>query len=122
VAIVLCLLLPVARTFYKSSEEKYEIKQAGVWLRDNRDVSQIKLIVNEERIAYYAGLFRNSYKTFPGGDINQLKATALEEGYEIIVVYEGKTDTANESVLDGFALVESFEGRKKVAMIYERKI
>ena len=122
VAIVLCLLLPVARTFYKLSDEKHEIKQAGVWLRDNRDLSRVKIIVNNERVAYYAGLLRNSYKTIEFDDLNLLKDTDLEDGYEIIVVYRKTAAIGKEPVIEGFSRVEAFEGRKKVVIIYERKI
>jgi hypothetical protein len=122
VAIVLCLFLPVARKFYKLSDEKHEIKHAGVWLRDNRDLTRVKLIVNNERIAYYAGLFRDSYKISESGNFNLLKENALKEGYELIVAYQKKADIDEDFMFDGFSLVETFEGRKNVAMIYERKI
>jgi len=122
VAIVLCLFLPVARTFYKHSDEKREIKQAGVWLRENRDLSHTKIIVTDERVAYYAGLFRNSYQSFLGENLNQLKAVALDGSYDTIVVYRKKADLDKMPLFEKFALVETFEGRKKVTMIYERKI
>ena len=120
-AIILCLLFPLVRTYYKSFNEKHEIKQAGVWLGGNRDLSHVRMIVTEERVAYYAGLFRESYKTAYEVNHNLLSAIALKEDYDIVVVYLKLNNLDQMTAWDEFNLVKTFEGRKKVVMIYERK-
>jgi hypothetical protein len=120
VAIVLCVLLPLGLSLIKGPDEKVELKAAGVWLRDHRDIARNRIIVNEERIAYYAGLFRGDYDTFHDKRINWLEKKALQDNSGIIVIYRNKRDIEKIPDFEEFTLVEKFSGRKKVAMIYER--
>ncbi len=121
VAIILCFVFPLGRAFYKTTQQKSEIKIAGTWLRENRDLLQSRLIVNDERIAYYAGLLRGSYDTFKRVDINRFEKRALAKDSDILVVYLNDRDVDKLPAFKEFALVESISGRGKVAMIYERK-
>jgi hypothetical protein len=120
VAIALCVLLPLGMSLTKGSDEKTEIRAAGVWLRDHRDIVRDRIIVNEERITYYAGLFRGDYDTFHDKNMNRLEKKALQDDSGIIVIYRNKKDIEKIPDFKEFALVEKFSGRKKVAMIYER--
>jgi hypothetical protein len=122
VVIIFCLLLPLGKTFTKGLNEKIEIKEAGTWLRDHRDVVSSRMIVNDERIAFYAGLLRGDYDTFQNERIEKLEQKALRGGNSVIVIYRSNGDLALLPEFKQFVLVEKFSGRKKVAMIYERKI
>lgn len=120
-AILLCFVFPLARTFYKTTEQKSELRHAGVWLSEHRDLDQSRLIVNEERIAYHAGLFRGEYDTVNNVSIVELEQVALNSGSDLFVAYLNKEDDDKILTTSDFVLVESFPGRKKVANIYERK-
>ena len=114
--------MPLGEPFYKISREKDEIKASGIWLSENRDIVQSRLIVNDERIAYYAGLFRGEYYTFLNKRIDALEKRAHRVGSEVVVVYLNKTELDSIPDFNKFSLVEAFPGYKKTVMIYERKI
>jgi hypothetical protein len=122
VTIALFLLFPVARSLYKSSGEALEIKQAGLWLHENSAVARGKMVVNEERIAFYAHLFRNDYHISSAENFNKLEQKALKLGAERIVIYNNKDEVADMSESESFELVKTFPGRKKIVSVYERKI
>lgn len=119
--IVLCLLLQVGMSFRDLSREKEEVKVAGVWLQENRDLSQVRILVTDERIAFYAGLLRGAYDTLEDQSLQALEAQALEKDCGAFVVYrrakEGRTVE-----LEHFTLVKTVSGRKNVAEIFERKV
>ncbi len=121
VAIALCVLLPLGKSLIKGSDEKVELKAAGVWLRDHRDVTRDRIIVNDERIAYYAGLLRGNYDTFLNEKAKRFEQKALQKGSGMMVIYKSRRDLEKASDFKEFALVEKFSGRKKVAMVYERQ-
>ena len=120
-ALILCVVLPLGRSFVSVSNEKVEIKNAGSWLLDHGKAASDGLMVNDERIAFYAGLMRGDYDTFRYEEINRLEKKAQRLNTEIIAVYLRKKDAAKMTNFIGFDLVRSFEGDKHVAMIYERK-
>ena len=120
VAIILCLLLPLGRMFVKGSHEKLVIREAGVWLAGNRDLVANRMIVSEERIAYYAGLFRGDYDTFHEKRIDSLEKKALREDRGLIVIYKNQDDIDKIPDFKDFALIKKIDGRKKTVMIYER--
>ncbi len=120
-ALMLCVVFPAARSFTSVSHEKLEIKNAGIWLRDYRNVAPDRMIVNDERIAFYAGLMRSDYHPFRDEKIDRLEKTAQQLNMEVIAVYLRKTDVANLTDFKEFKLVKSFEGEEHVAMIYERR-
>lgn len=119
--ILLCVLLPLGKSFVNISHEGKEIKAAGDWLRKNRDVSHARMIVNDERIAFYSGLLRGDYDTFKSSGVKPLEKKALNNDCEIIVVYGRKGAVNKNSVFSSFTFTKEFTGRKKVAVIYERK-
>lgn len=119
--LILCVLLPVGRAFVKVSHEKEEIKAAGVWLRDNRNMAHTKLIVSDERIAFYAGLYRGAYDTFQDNELNQLREKTLHKDYDLVVAYRNKATMDETPDLKGFSFIKDFAGNKKVALIYEKK-
>ena len=127
---ILCVALPASKVLSKSSGEKEEIKMAGVWLSDNRDMSQTKMIFNEESIAYHAGLFRGEYDLFTQkkriqikqhNQLKELDKIALTEGQKIVVVYLDNEQVDKDSDFKNYELIKYFPGRKKTVMIYERK-
>ena len=121
-AIALFWVLPVALTLFKSSEEKLEIKQAGLWLQENRDARQSKMILNEERIAYYSGLFRKDYEQFNDEILDGVEQKAMQSGVDLIVIYTDKKRIESLLAFKDFELVKIFPGRKKIVSVYERKI
>ena len=127
---ILCVALPANKVLSKSSGEKKEIKMAGVWLSDNRDMSQTKIIFNEESIAYHAGLFRGEYDLFTQkkriqikqhNQLKELDKIAFTEGQKIVVVYLDNEQVDKDSDFKHYELIKYFPGRKKTVMIYERK-
>lgn len=122
IIVVLCVLLPLGRAIERGTREKDEIKKAGLWLSENKPNIQSHLLVNDERITYYAGLLRGDYLTIGYDQIDKIEQRALNNNCEIIVVYLNKTDFDRVPDLKEFELIETFSGRKKIAMVYERHI
>ena len=118
-AILLGVLLPVGLSFKNVAHEKQEIKNAGVWLRDHRDMNNSKIIVSDERIAFYAGLYRGAYDTFPESNINSFIQNT-DNIYDIIVLYNNRDDGTEIYKIENYKIVETFSGRKKDARIYEK--
>ncbi len=121
VAIILCFLMPLGESLLKGADEKMEVKDAGLWLRDNRDLSKKRMIVTDERIAYYAGLMRGDYDAFQGEREKQFEQEALSAGCDIIVIYARTGEVEYLADFKQFVLVEKFSGDKNVALVYERK-
>ncbi len=121
VVIILCVLLPLGRSFVNVSHEGKEVKAAGIWLSKHRDATQTRMIVNDERIAFYSGLLRGDYDTFKDNGINQLEKKALRKDCDVIVVYGQRKNLNKIPVFRYFKATKEFVGSKKVAVIYERK-
>jgi hypothetical protein len=102
------------------SHEKLVIREAGVWLAAHKDLTANRMIVSEERIAYYAGLFRGDYEMFNEKRIDRLEKKALQEDRGLIVIYKNQDDIDEIPDFKDFALVKKIDGRKKTVMIYER--
>lgn len=121
VVIVFCLLMPLGKMLTKGVNEKIELKEAGNWLLENRELTRDRIIVNDERIAYYAGLLRGDYDTFRDERAKGLEEKALRKDAGILVIYKDSGNVEKTPVFEEFTLVETFPGHNKVAMIYERK-
>lgn len=121
-AVLLCILLPVGRTFSGAFDEKIEIKHAGEWLRKNIDLSHRKLMVNGDRAPFYAGLFADDYELVTFKNSKQYENKALLMDRDLMVIEFSPKRTPKLPVFDDFKLVQSFRGRKKVLTVYERKL
>jgi len=134
ILIMLCVTLPPYMVLRNSSSEKQEIKMAGVWLTEYRDKSATKMLLNDNRIAYHAGLFNGEYDLFnkkqlkqldkleQHEQLEQLEKIAFDKGRKIVVVYLDNQQVGNSQHFKEYALIKSFPGQKKTVMIYERKI
>ncbi len=119
--VVLCVLLPLGKILVNDEEEKIELRQAGLWLRQRGDMAANRMIVSEERIAFYAGLLRGDYVTFPDGDPRQLEQKALQNNCRLLVVYKNLEELETKPHFENYGPIEEFRGPKNVAIVYERK-
>lgn len=120
-AVVLCVLLPLGKMVVNDPHEKFELKQAGLWLREYSDVATNRMIVSEERIAFYAGLWRGGYVAFPADDLRQFEEKALQNNCRVLVVYKRLEELDDKPFFENYGLIEEFPGPKNIAIVYERK-
>ncbi len=116
----ICIFLPVVITLVGATEEKNEIKVAGEWLKAKN--TQSKLMTNDERIPFYAGLYRSNYITkrfLPGQGIAYEKA-ADKGGIKVVVLRSSKKNFHGDTGFVNFELVKEFGEDKSVIRIYEK--
>lgn len=119
VAITLFILAPLYETFADTRKEKIEIRLAGEWLRDNRDVLRQRIITNEERIPFYAGLMRGGYEVIPYEESMNYADTALARQCSLMVLELSLREEGKLSNFENFHRVKEFRGDRKVVLIYE---
>ena len=122
ILVTLCVALPVYKVLRNNSSEKREVKRAGIWLTEYRDKSATKMLLNDDRIAYHAGLFYGEYDLFDEIQLEQLEKIAFGKGHKIVVVYLDNQQVGKSPDFKEYALIKSFPGHKKTVMIYGRKI
>ena len=89
------------------------------------------MLINDDRIAYHAGLFYGEYDFFNKKQLEQLEQLqkleqlekiAFGKGQKIVVVYLDNQQVGKSPDFKEYALIKSFPGHKKTVMIYERKV
>jgi len=118
---VLCLVAPAVKSFRGVNNQLVLLRTAGEWLQNDQVLSQRPLITNEERIPFYAGLMRKSYRVFPSGNEIDFEKMALEQDCGLIILRKAKKTQKTSPVLEAFELVKEFESRAKKIWIYVRK-
>ncbi|MEN8730736.1 MAG: glycosyltransferase family 39 protein [Desulfuromonadales bacterium] len=118
---VLCVLWPLSNGFAKVSPQKLEIKLAGQWLRESQNLSMSRMLVTEERVAYYAGLLRTDYVTSPDSDLQSLASKAVQNDCDMIVLYRRNSNFSGLSDPKEFQFVKEFPGHKMTVKIYARR-
>ena len=116
IVLMLCFLAPAAKSIYMvGGDEKVAIKNAGLWLGGQPALDKLHVATNEERVAYYAGLMRESYQMLP-------PSVLLEtcQGCDLVVLALSRRRNEPAPTPEHFTLVESFEDRMKTILIYER--
>jgi hypothetical protein len=121
VAVVVLVCLPLYESYADALTGKPEIRQAGEWLKENRDLMQQRVISSDERIAFYAGLLRGSYDVFPEGNHYDAEGLAKARGCDLLVLDEVMQSAEHEPTFTGYALVKAFRGEKRAVLIYEAK-
>ena len=119
VAVTLFILAPLYETFADTRKEKIEIRLAGEWLRDNRDVLRQRIITNDERIPFYAGLMRGGYEVIPYEQSMNYADTALARQCSLMVLELSLREEGKLSDFVNFQRVREFRGDRKVVLIYE---
>lgn len=118
--LLLCLVIPAVESFAILGHEKTVLKTAGEWLEQQQDLERLQFITNDERIAFYAGLMRGTYKVYPKVGDFDYEETALRHDCDLIVLELPKDDSEKLPGFHQFKLLEEFTGHRKKILIYER--
>jgi len=122
VMILICFLcLPLYRTFAETRDEKNEIRLAGEWLKNNGKTTYDKLMTTDERITFYAGLWRGEYEIFPDSTGQAFETVASEGNSSIMILDLPSRDVTKLPEFEKYMLIKEFRGEKKTVLIYERK-
>lgn len=114
------LLLPIVSSFEKIGDEKTEIKIAGEWLR-SEGLHTKRILTNDERIPFYADLFRNDYREM---NFSRIKHWAKKKAQKskindiIVLRSSGKNDTVAESPFADLQMIKQFGSGDEVIRIY----
>lgn len=112
------LLLPSFQLTEQWREEGRVLRTAGQWLKESNELENIRLICNDERVPFYAGLWRTSYAVPPPG-VEDLAGFALNEKADFIVLQSSaKSALAPPPV--NFGLLQEFSDSKNRVAIYRR--
>ena len=117
------LLLPVADSFEDVFDEKKEIKIAGEWLR-RENLHNNRILTSDERVPFYAGLFRNDYSVMSSQGIIDRSRTEFFlhwKKHEVIVLRSSsKIKVPGDTSFIGFYMVKSFGDSDNTIRIYMR--
>ncbi len=116
----LCIIVPAAESFSVLADQKTVLKTAGEWLEKHRDLERSQIITNDERIAYYAGLMRSSYRVFLFTETAGYEETALRADCELVVLELSEKKSGELPDFRQFKLLEEFSGRRNKVLVYER--
>jgi hypothetical protein len=119
VVVILFICLPLYKSFAGTFEEKVEIRLAGEWLKESRDVRRQRIIATDERIPFYAGLMRGSYEVFPEGVSSDYETFAIERGCSLVAVDITLRDAGDVPAFVSYKLINEFRGAKKAVLIFE---
>lgn len=119
VILVLFVGLPFYRTFAETRSEKKEIRLAGEWLKETGKAAPHKLIVSDERISFYAGLWRGEYEVFPDDSRKTIEETAGKGAFPMMILELSSQDVEKAPEFEGYKLIKDFRGKKKTVFIYE---
>jgi len=114
------LLLPLASSFGKIEDEKTEIKIAGEWLQ-SEGLHTSRILTNDERIPFYAGLFRNEYRRMNFNQINRWakKNVSKLKKYDVIALRSSdKNNIVAKTPFNGFQMVKKFGSDDEIVLIY----
>jgi hypothetical protein len=110
--------LPLYKSFEDTHHEKLELRLAGEWLQEHRDVVAQRMIANDERIPFYAGLMRGSYDYIPEGEEQDFESIAMASGDTLLALYVSLREAEDLHAFANYRLVEEFRGDKKVVLVY----
>lgn len=121
IAFSIILLLPTARSFEKLFDEKTVIKTAGEWLASEGLIAN-RILTNDERIPFYAGLYRDDYtqmfleeiESLPGKNFSEIKK------YDVITLLSSSKKSISENQsFNGFQMVKTIGDDDELIWIYK---
>ena len=121
--VVVCssiLLLPTARSFEKIFDEKTMIKTAGEWLVREGLIAN-RILTNDERIPFYAGLYRDDYTQMFLEEIEFMSRNNFSEinKYGVIALRSsGKNSISENQSFNGFQMVKTIGADDELIRIY----
>ncbi|MDT8440444.1 MAG: glycosyltransferase family 39 protein [Desulfuromonadales bacterium] len=120
-SLVLLVAVPLYRSYTKTIKEKVEIRHAGEWLKAHRDVVRQRIITNEKRIPFYAGLMADGYDLFALNGQEGYAGQAASNRNPLVVLSLSRRQDVPPPVWNGFVLVKEFRGAYKTVLIYEAR-
>jgi len=117
--VALFLILPIYKSFAEASDEKIEIRSAADWLKSNTDAASSRMATTDERVPFYAGLYREHYEILSGQG-TRFDLDGLKRNCSLLVVDVPLQDRPEWPVYENFALVKMFPGKKRAVLIYEK--
>jgi len=121
IVVILFVFLPGYETFADNWHKKIEIRLAGEWLKNNRDVLSEKIITTDKRIPFYAGLLSDQYVIFAIGENLNYEDIALKNDCDIMVIDISARENKYSDTYSHYKLVKEFYGDKRIVKIYENK-
>ena len=118
VVVIFFVCLPLYKSFEDVHYEKLELRLAGEWLQEHQDVMTQRMIVNDERIPFYAGLMRGSYDYIPDGEGQDFESLATASGDALLALYVSFREEEALPAFANYQLIEKFRGDKKVVLVY----
>lgn len=121
VAVVMLVCLPLYKSYADATSGKLEIRQAGEWLQENRNLVRQRMISSDERIPFYAGLLRGSYDVFPDGGQYDPEEMARACGCDLLVLDTATQSAEHAPAFTRYVLIKEFRGENIEVLIYEAK-
>jgi hypothetical protein len=115
------VVYPAAQSLTSSREEKDEIRQCGLWLKQYMDLDKRKILTTEERVLFHAGLLRDQYQYFKdkGQGLERLESVALGTGCDLLIVRATQEDVSKVNLI-AYHLLKEFPGAKVSIFVYGR--
>lgn len=117
--IALFVVIPAADTAVTWERGPGVQEIAGHWLRDHHEKSNIRLLVNDERIPFYAGFWMGEYLPYYPNSYDDLEMLALEANRNLIAIKTSKKKPQAIPKMDRFKLLKEFENDEYVVSYYE---
>ncbi|MGB9499111.1 MAG: ArnT family glycosyltransferase [Dissulfuribacterales bacterium] len=113
---------PVFKCVYSVAKTDNVLRQAGQWMATNVTLTKTKLMTNDARAPFFAGMKINEYFIYKHNankyDFSAMEKFALEKQVDILFIKVPKKRSASLSHISYYKQIKKFTGKKRNVYIY----